>query len=59
MEEWRMKGFFEHSDLLNINSHWMELKLFQLSGHFTLAVIYTVVLLAEFSSDVLFIYIIV
>jgi len=45
VEEWKMKGFFDDSDLLNINCHWMEFEPFEPFVYFTMSVIYTFVLL--------------
>ena len=57
--EWKMKGFFSDSDLMDINCHWMEFEPFQPFVYFTLAVIFIFVLLAGFFSNALVIYIIV
>jgi len=59
VEKWKIRGFFSDSDLLNINCHWMEFEPFEPFVHFTLAVIFTIVLLAGFFSNAFVIYIIV
>lgn len=57
--EWKMKGFFSDSDLLDINCHWMKFEPIQPFVYFALAIIFIFVLLAGFFSNALVIYIIV
>ena len=59
VEKWKIQGFFSDSDLLNINCHWMEFEPFEPFVHFTLAIIFNIVLLAGFISNAFVIYIIV
>lgn len=58
VEKWKTKGFFDGSALLDINCHWMTFEPLAPSVHLALVVIYTIVLLAVFLSNVLVIYII-
>ena len=59
VDEWKMKGFFDDSDLLDINCHWMEFEPFEPYAYFTLAITYIIVLLIGFFSNAFVIYIIV
>jgi hypothetical protein len=52
VEVWKANGFFGDIDLMDINCHWLQFKPPSPSAHFMLAVIYAIVFVIGFVSNI-------
>ncbi|KAI9549944.1 hypothetical protein GHT06_005214 [Daphnia sinensis] len=57
VEAWKSNGFFDDTDLMDINCHWLQFKPARPAAHFMLAVIYTVVFVIGLVSNIVIVYI--
>lgn len=58
VEQWKAEGFFEDEDLLDIDCHWMKFDPIRPSVYYFMAIIYVIVFLIGFFSNIIPIYII-
>ena len=59
VEQWKMEGFFEDGDLLDIACHWLGFDPPRSNLHFLLAIIYVIIFLIGLLSNSLVIYAII